>query len=51
VSLAIGIGLLHEPFSWPLAFGGATIVAGVAIMLAAPLVTTWRLPAFERGRG
>jgi drug/metabolite transporter (DMT)-like permease len=51
VSLAIGIGLLHEPFSWPLAAGGATIVAGVAIMLAAPLVTARRPPAFDRGQG
>ncbi len=32
VSLAIGIGLLHERASWPLAFGSATIVAGVALM-------------------
>jgi drug/metabolite transporter (DMT)-like permease len=51
VSLAIGIGLLHESFSWPLGFGAATIVAGVAIMMAAPLVTAKRRPAFERGQG
>jgi drug/metabolite transporter (DMT)-like permease len=51
VSLVIGIGLLHEPFSWPLAFGAATIVAGVAIMLAAPLVTAAWSRTFERGQG
>ncbi len=50
VSLAIGIGLLHERFSWPLAVGSATIVAGVAIMLAAPLVTAGTLRAFARRR-
>jgi drug/metabolite transporter (DMT)-like permease len=32
VSLAIGIGLLHERFSWPLAAGSAAIVVGVALM-------------------
>ena len=32
VALAIGIGLLHETFSWQLAAGSATIVAGVALM-------------------
>ncbi len=32
VALAIGIGFLHERFSWPLAAGSATIVAGVALM-------------------
>lgn len=51
VSLAIGIGLLHERFSAPLGFGAATIVAGVAIMMAAPLVTAKGRPAFERGHG
>jgi drug/metabolite transporter (DMT)-like permease len=51
VSLAIGIGLLHEPFSRQLAFGAATIVAGVAIMLAAPLVTPGRWRTFGRGLG
>ena len=32
VALSIGIGLLHETFSWQLAAGSATIVAGVALM-------------------
>ncbi len=36
VSLAIGIGFLHEPFSWRLAAGAAVIVVGVAIMMMAP---------------
>ena len=36
VSLAIGIGLLHEAFSWRLALGAAVIVVGVAVMMVAP---------------
>jgi len=36
VSLAIGIGFLHEPFSLRLAAGAAVIVVGVAIMMMAP---------------
>lgn len=36
VSLAIGIGLLHEPFSWRLAAGAGVIVTGVAVMMLAP---------------
>jgi drug/metabolite transporter (DMT)-like permease len=36
VSLAIGIGLLHEPFSWRLAIGAAVILSGVALMIVAP---------------
>lgn len=36
VSLAIGIGLLHEAFSWRLGVGAAVIVAGVAVMMMAP---------------
>lgn len=35
VSLAIGIGLLHETFDWHLAIGAALIVAGVAAMMLA----------------
>jgi len=36
VSLAIGIGLLHEPFSWRLAVGAGVIVLGVAVMMISP---------------
>jgi len=38
VALTIGIGVLHEPFSWPLAAGAAVILAGVALMVTAPKV-------------
>jgi len=33
VSIAIGVGLLHERFDWHLAAGAAIIVAGVAAMI------------------
>ncbi len=46
VSLAIGIGFLHEPFGWPLAIGSAVIVSGVALMLVAPLLARGR-PSYE----
>jgi drug/metabolite transporter (DMT)-like permease len=36
VALVIGIGFLHEPFSWNLAIGAGIIVLGVALMIAAP---------------
>jgi drug/metabolite transporter (DMT)-like permease len=36
VSLAIGIGLLHEPFSWLLVMGAGVILSGVALMVLAP---------------
>lgn len=36
VALAIGIGFLHERFSWNLAIGAGIIVLGVALMIAAP---------------
>ena len=36
VSLAIGIGILHEAFSWRLGIGAAVIVVGVAVMMIAP---------------
>ncbi len=36
VSLGIGIGLLHEPFSWRLVFGAGVILSGVALMVLAP---------------
>jgi len=36
VSLAIGIGFLHEAFSWRLAVGASVIVVGVAVMMIAP---------------
>jgi drug/metabolite transporter (DMT)-like permease len=36
VALAIGIGLLHEPFSWRLAIGATVILGGVALMVIAP---------------
>ena len=36
VALAIGIGLLHEAFSWRLAAGATVIVLGVAVMMLAP---------------
>jgi drug/metabolite transporter (DMT)-like permease len=36
VSLIIGIGLLHEPFSPRLAIGAAVILTGVALMILAP---------------
>ncbi len=36
VSLLIGIGILHEPFSWRLVVGAAVIVIGVAVMMMAP---------------
>lgn len=39
VSLALGIGMLHEPFSWPLAAGAGVIVVGVAVMILAPQPT------------
>jgi drug/metabolite transporter (DMT)-like permease len=39
VSLAIGVGLLHETFDWHLALGAASIVAGVAAMMLAPRPT------------
>jgi drug/metabolite transporter (DMT)-like permease len=36
VALIIGIGWLHEAFNWHLVIGGAVIVIGVALMIAAP---------------
>ncbi|GAC1303171.1 MAG: drug/metabolite exporter YedA [Vulcanimicrobiaceae bacterium] len=36
VSLAIGIGLLHEASSWRLAIGASVILMGVAVMALAP---------------
>ncbi len=36
VSLAIGVGLLHERFDRHLAFGATLIIAGVAAMMLAP---------------
>lgn len=36
VSLALGVGFLHESFSWRLGAGAAVIVAGVAVMALAP---------------
>jgi drug/metabolite transporter (DMT)-like permease len=33
VALAIGTGLLHEPFSWRLGLGATVILAGVALMV------------------
>ncbi len=36
VSLAIGVGFLHEAFSWRLGIGAAVIVVGVAVMMMAP---------------
>ncbi len=36
VSLVIGIGFLHEAFSWRLVLGAAIIVVGVAVMALAP---------------
>jgi drug/metabolite transporter (DMT)-like permease len=36
VALAIGIGLLHEPFSLRLVIGATVIVVGVALMVVAP---------------
>ncbi|GAC1522460.1 MAG: drug/metabolite exporter YedA [Vulcanimicrobiaceae bacterium] len=45
VSLAIGIGLLHEPFSWRLAIGAGIIVLGVAVMMMAPRPSVARAAA------
>jgi drug/metabolite transporter (DMT)-like permease len=39
VSLAIGVGFLHEIFDWHLALGSTLIVAGVAAMMLAPRPT------------
>ena len=39
VSLAIGVGFLHERFDWHLAVGATFIVAGVAAMMLAPRPT------------
>jgi len=36
VALILGIGFLHERFSWSLAIGAGIIVLGVALMIAAP---------------
>ncbi|MDQ2908475.1 MAG: EamA family transporter [Candidatus Eremiobacteraeota bacterium] len=36
VSIALGVGVLHERFSWQLAAGAAVIVGGVAVMMLAP---------------
>lgn len=47
VSLAIGIGFLHEAYSVRLAIGAAIIVAGVAVMALAPRP---RAPADEGER-
>jgi drug/metabolite transporter (DMT)-like permease len=35
VALAIGTGLLHEPFTWRLGLGAAVILVGVALMVYA----------------
>lgn len=47
VALGIGIGFLHERFSWPLAAGSATIVAGVALMTFAPRAPLTRAATAE----
>jgi len=40
VALIIGIGFLHEPFSWNLAIGAGIILVGVALMIADPVRTS-----------